>query len=181
MLTIHVQLCKWFIVKYHCWCTIIHNVFDSGDLNTISSVQNYLKCGDYMREESLRQTFIACKPLVLDFCSHLRYRVESTGAIVTLNSSVSLIFYYCSRLPSDGYECTTFTSFLLLYLLLLSLTKPYFLLCRYFKPTPRCTIDKDLGSCTLYLPKSCPLSPLTVQCEMRIAEFSMSCGMQETS
>ncbi|KAK1273867.1 hypothetical protein QJS04_geneDACA021904 [Acorus gramineus] len=31
-----------------------------------------------------------------------RYRVESTGATVTLSSSVQLIYFYCSRLPSDS-------------------------------------------------------------------------------
>ena len=29
--------------------------------------------------------------------------------------------------------------------------------CRYFKPNPRCVIDKETGTCTLQLPKSSPL------------------------
>ncbi|CAM8924446.1 unnamed protein product [Rhodiola kirilowii] len=107
----------------------------SGDKNTISRVKNYLECGERMKEESLRHASIACKPLEIDSYSHLVYRVESTGAIVNLNSCISLIYYYCSRLPSDGY----------------------------FKPTPRCKIDKNLGTCILYLPMSCPLASISVQ------------------
>ncbi|KAL0382577.1 UNVERIFIED_CONTAM: Endoribonuclease Dicer2 [Sesamum calycinum] len=36
---------------------------------------------------------------------------------------------------------------------------------RYFKPYPRCTINKELGSCTLHLPSSCPVQTITVQGE----------------
>uniref|UniRef100_A0A7N0TZE9 Uncharacterized protein n=1 Tax=Kalanchoe fedtschenkoi TaxID=63787 RepID=A0A7N0TZE9_KALFE len=114
----------------------------SGDLNTISCVQNYLTCGDVMREESLRHASIACKPLQIDSDSDMMYRVESTGAIVSLNSSISLIYHYCSRLPSDSY----------------------------FKPTPRFKINKELGTCTLYLPKSCPLEPISVKSDASIVK-----------
>lgn len=29
------------------------------------------------------------------------YQVESTGAVVSLNSAVGLVHFYCSQLPSD--------------------------------------------------------------------------------
>jgi endoribonuclease Dicer len=32
------------------------------------------------------------------------YQVESTGAVVSLNSAVGLIHFYCSQLPSDRYK-----------------------------------------------------------------------------
>jgi endoribonuclease Dicer len=32
------------------------------------------------------------------------YQVESTGAVVSLNSAVGLIHFYCSQLPSDRYR-----------------------------------------------------------------------------
>lgn len=35
--------------------------------------------------------------------------------------------------------------------------------CRYFKPSPRCVIDKEMEICTLYLPKSCPIQIVQVQ------------------
>lgn len=38
-----------------------------------------------------------------------------------------------------------------------------FVFSRYFKPTPRCVIDKEKGVCTLYLPKSCPIQTVCVQ------------------
>lgn len=34
------------------------------------------------------------------------YQVESTGAVVSLNSAVGLIHFYCSQLPSD--RCSYF-------------------------------------------------------------------------
>lgn len=37
------------------------------------------------------------------------YQVESTGAVVSLNSAVGLIHFYCSQLPSDRcYFCFLF-------------------------------------------------------------------------
>ncbi|KAK8484509.1 hypothetical protein V6N11_021492 [Hibiscus sabdariffa] len=44
-------------------------------------------------------------------------RLKGTGACMTLSSSVGLLSFYCSRLPSDGY----------------------------FKPSPRFLIDKQMG------------------------------------
>ncbi|MQL91413.1 hypothetical protein Taro_024009 [Colocasia esculenta] len=107
----------------------------SEDSSTLARVRNYLHSGDIMREESLRQASFPCAPLNTQMSGEEFYRVETTGAIVTLCSSISLIYFYCSRLPSDGY----------------------------FKPFPRFIIDKDLNSCTLYLPKCCPLSSVQVE------------------
>lgn len=32
------------------------------------------------------------------------YQVESTGAVVSLNSAVGLVHFYCSQLPSDRLD-----------------------------------------------------------------------------
>jgi len=41
--------------------------------------------------------------------------------------------------------------------------------CRYFKPNPRCVIDKETGTCTLQLPKSSPLQGIiSVQGDRKI-------------
>ncbi|KAL3323675.1 hypothetical protein AABB24_038037 [Solanum stoloniferum] len=99
-----------------------------GDDATLTRMQNYMDSGEIMRQESLRHASIPCSPhdeLYDEPC----YKVESTGAVVTLSSSVSLLNFYCSRLPSDGY----------------------------FKPNPTCVIDEETGTCTLQLPKSSPL------------------------
>ncbi|XP_021282374.1 endoribonuclease Dicer homolog 2 isoform X1 [Herrania umbratica] len=107
----------------------------SGDFFTHSRLKNYLASGDIMRKESLCHASHACSPLRNHLYEEEVYRVASTGACVTLSSSVGLIHFYCSRLTADGY----------------------------FKPTPRCVIDKEKGVCTLYLPKSCPIQTVCVQ------------------
>ncbi|KAK3023834.1 hypothetical protein RJ639_044551, partial [Escallonia herrerae] len=107
----------------------------SGDSSTLSRVKNYLSSGDAMRKESLRHASLPCEPVRRNLYSEIFYEVEGTGAKVTLSSSVALIYFYCSRLPSDGY----------------------------FKPSPRCDIDRELETCTLFFPKSCPLSRVSVQ------------------
>ncbi|KAH0777655.1 hypothetical protein KY290_009066 [Solanum tuberosum] len=100
-----------------------------GDDPTLTRMQNYMASGEIMRQESLRHASIPCSPLDDELYDEPCYKVESTGAVVTLSSSSSLLYFYCSRLPSDGY----------------------------FKPNPRCVIDKETGTCTLQLPKSSPL------------------------
>ncbi|KAK1360665.1 hypothetical protein POM88_045139 [Heracleum sosnowskyi] len=57
-----------------------------------------------MRQESLRHAAVPCQPLDTEIYNEEFYQVDTTGAIVTLSSSVSLIYFYCSRLPSDGYN-----------------------------------------------------------------------------
>jgi endoribonuclease Dicer len=99
----------------------------------------YLSGGKRMREESLDHSLVPCPPLPDDSDEPL-FRVESTGATVTLSSSVSLIYHYCSRLPSD----------------------------EYFKPAPRFDVNKDQGSCTLYLPKSCPVKEVKAEANNKV-------------
>ena len=72
-------------------------------MNTQSRLKKYLASGDIMRKESLRHASLPCVPLESDLQDGDFYCVESTGAIVTLSSSISLIYFYCSRLPADGY------------------------------------------------------------------------------
>ncbi|KAK6786604.1 hypothetical protein RDI58_015129 [Solanum bulbocastanum] len=115
----------------------------SGDDSTLTRMHNYMASGEIMRQESLRHASIPCSPLDDELYDEPCYKVQSTGAIVTLSSSVSLLYLYCSRLPSDGY----------------------------FKPNPRCVIDKETGTCTLQLPKSCPLQRIiSVQGNSKISK-----------
>ncbi|XP_073037868.1 endoribonuclease Dicer homolog 2-like [Primulina eburnea] len=101
---------------------------ESGNVSALAQVKKYLASGTIIRSECLSHSDLPCEPLGEKY-SEPCYKVESTGAIVTLSSSVSLLYFYCSRLPSDGY----------------------------FKPYPRWNIRKELGSCTLLLPNSCPI------------------------
>lgn len=107
----------------------------SDDSSARMKVINYLKSGHIMREESLQQALLPCKPLRSEMYDEEFYCVETTGAKVTLSSSVSLIYFYCSRLPSD----------------------------RYFKPVPRFVFNKESNICILHLPRSCPLHSLVVE------------------
>ncbi|KAG6758162.1 hypothetical protein POTOM_038498 [Populus tomentosa] len=105
------------------------------DSTTHSRLENYLSSSEIMRRESLRRSATSCSPPQSELYEDEFYSVEGTGAVVTLSSSVSLIHFYCSRLPSDGY----------------------------FKPAPRCIIDKEKETCTLHLPKSSPIQNICVQ------------------
>nr|AUH15438.1 dicer-like 2 protein [Dimocarpus longan] len=104
-------------------------IVKTGDNTTLSRLKGYLDSGNMMRMESLRLASLDCLPMESNMDDEVFYQVESTEAIVTLSSSVGLIYFYCSRLPSDCY----------------------------FKPAPRCVFDKEMETFTLYLPKSCPL------------------------
>lgn len=130
----------------------------SGDHNTQSRLKNYLASGEIMRKESLRHASLPCEPLDSDLQEGDFYCVESTGAIITLSSSINLIYFYCSRLPSDGSVLFAF----FLYFPYFMTPRPLFLFTfyfyflnfnSYFKPTPRWEINTG----TLYLPKSCPI------------------------
>ncbi|XP_047256670.1 endoribonuclease Dicer homolog 2-like [Capsicum annuum] len=107
----------------------------SGDTSTRTRMQKFKASGEIMRQESLRHASIPCSPLDDELYDEPYYEVERTGAIVTLSSSVSLLHFYCSRLPSDGY----------------------------FKPNPRFVIDKETAAYTLQLPISCPLRSISVK------------------
>lgn len=106
-----------------------------GDTHEYSRVNNYLSSGHIMREESLRHSSLPCAPPNSGMYDEEFYLVQTTRALVSLSSSVDLIYYYCSKLPSDGY----------------------------FKPTPRFIIDDAFKMCTLHLPNSCPLQTICVE------------------
>ncbi|CAA0826798.1 Endoribonuclease Dicer homolog 1 [Striga hermonthica] len=67
------------------------------------------------------------------------YQVESTGAVVSLNSAVGLIHFYCSQLPSDRY----------------SILHPEFIMERHEKPG-----SPTEYSCKLQLPCNAPFEEL---------------------
>jgi endoribonuclease Dicer len=71
------------------------------DLETRTQLEKYLAGIDIMRKASLQHASLPCSPLQSDVNDEEVYSVESTGATVTLSSSVALIYFYCSRLPSD--------------------------------------------------------------------------------
>ena len=90
------MVCYWYLVP-----AFDNLKFYSGDGATESRLKKYLASGDIMRKESLLHASLPCSPLKCDSNDEEFYCVQSTGAIVTLTSSVELIYFYCSRLPSD--------------------------------------------------------------------------------
>uniref|UniRef100_A0A8I6Y5Y1 Uncharacterized protein n=2 Tax=Hordeum vulgare subsp. vulgare TaxID=112509 RepID=A0A8I6Y5Y1_HORVV len=109
-----------------------------GDAEALSKTVKFLASGQMMREASLKLASTMCQPLENTLLQGEYYRVESTGATVTMNSSVQLIYFFCSKLPSD----------------------------EYFTPLPRFIIDKELRTCTLYLPNSSPVQTVNAEGEV---------------
>lgn len=89
----------------------------SGDNETLERVNNYLMSGKIMRDESLRHASEPCEPLDNDVFNQPVCNVESTGASLSLSSSISMVYFYCSRLPSDGFAVNSWMLLSLLYLL----------------------------------------------------------------
>ncbi|KAF6137646.1 hypothetical protein GIB67_030538 [Kingdonia uniflora] len=83
------------------------------------------------------------------------YQVESTGALVSLNSAVGLVHFYCSQLPSDRY----------------SILRPDFIMKSHEKPGS-CTSY----SCKLQLPCNAPFEELEgpVCSSQRLAQQAVS-------
>ncbi|XP_047176207.1 endoribonuclease Dicer homolog 2-like [Vigna umbellata] len=149
---------------------------ERGDSATRSRLEKYLASVDIMRKESLRHSSLPCDSFEADEFDKEAYHVASTGAIANLSSSISLIYFYCSRLPADGLVSSLLPPWLfflhfknLRYTFFLHHCFPHCKSCsfsfipldyslRYFKPTPRW--DKETG--TLCLPKSCPLQSIRV-------------------
>ncbi|GJX71797.1 endoribonuclease Dicer homolog 2 [Tanacetum coccineum] len=112
----------------------------SGDVETQDKVNNYLISGQIMRDASLSHAAEPCEPPNSAIFNEPVYRVESTGASLSLSSSISMVYFYCSRLPSDGH----------------------------FKPYPTFVIDKEARTCYIYFPKNCPLPSVYVECNPKM-------------
>ncbi|KAG8503299.1 hypothetical protein CXB51_001265 [Gossypium anomalum] len=113
-------------------CSFIQSRGRARMQNSDYLLMNYLTSGDVMRKESLCHASDPCSPLSNDLCDEEFYHVASTGAFMTLSSSVGLIYFYCSRLPADGVLLS-----LCPWLNALTSFRCLFVLFRYFKPTLR--------------------------------------------
>ncbi|KAH0775686.1 hypothetical protein KY290_007097 [Solanum tuberosum] len=93
-----VQSCN-LIIRFDPSATVCSYIQSLGRARMQNS--DFLLMWEMMQQESLRHASIPCSPLDDEMYDEPCDKVESTGAIVTLNSSVSLLYFYCSRLPSD--------------------------------------------------------------------------------
>ena len=69
-------------------------------------MRNARNSEETLRKEAIERTDLShlkdtSRLISVDSVPGTVYQVESTGAVVSLNSSVGLIHFYCSQLPSD--------------------------------------------------------------------------------
>ncbi|KAM0858796.1 hypothetical protein ACQ4PT_047614 [Festuca glaucescens] len=107
-------------------------------------LRNCRNSEETLRKEAIERTDLthldgtpALNPI--DTSSDSMYQVESTGAVVSLNSAVGLVHFYCSQLPSDRY----------------SILRPEFFMQRHEKPGGSVEY-----SCKIQLPCNAPFEKL---------------------
>ncbi|XP_047089263.1 endoribonuclease Dicer homolog 1 [Lolium rigidum] len=107
-------------------------------------LRNCRNSEETLRKEAIERTDLthldgtpALNPI--DTSPDSMYQVESTGAVVSLNSAVGLVHFYCSQLPSDRY----------------SILRPEFFMQRHEKPGGSVEY-----SCKIQLPCNAPFEKL---------------------
>lgn len=71
-------------------------------------LRNARNSEEILRKEAIERTDLShikdiSRLISVDSSPGTVYQVESTGAVVSLNSSVGLVHFYCSQLPSDRF------------------------------------------------------------------------------
>lgn len=77
-----------------------------GNLSHEAFLRNARNSEETLRKEAIERTDLShlkdiSRLISVDTSPGTVYQVESTGAVVSLNSAVGLIHFYCSQLPSD--------------------------------------------------------------------------------
>ncbi|XP_047315679.1 endoribonuclease Dicer homolog 1 [Impatiens glandulifera] len=129
---------------------------ERGNLSHEAFLRNARNSEETLRKEAIERTDIShlkgsSRLMSVDTTPGTIYQVESTGAVVSLNSAVGLVHFYCSQLPSDKY----------------SILRPEFIMQRHEKsggPTEY--------SCRLQLPCNAPFEIIEgpVCSSMRLAQ-----------
>ncbi|MFS7909453.1 putative ribonuclease III post-transcriptional gene silencing PAZ-Argonaute family [Helianthus anomalus] len=129
---------------------------ERGNLSHEAFLRNARNSEETLRKEAIERTDLShlrdtSKLISIEPTHGTIYQVESTGAVVSLNSAVGLIHFYCSQLPSDRY----------------SILRPEFTMERHEKPE-----GPTEFSCRLQLPCNAPFERLEgpVCSSMRIAQ-----------
>lgn len=83
--------------------------FPRGNLSHAAFLRNARNSEETLRKEAIERTDLshvkdASRLISQEALLGTVYQVESTGAMVSLNSAVGLIHFYCSQLPSDRYD-----------------------------------------------------------------------------
>lgn len=95
------NVCGFFRAQIFCLVT-------RGNLSHEAFLRNARNSEETLRKEAIERTDLshlkdASRLISVDTSPGTVYQVESTGAVVSLNSAVGLIHFYCSQLPSDRY------------------------------------------------------------------------------
>lgn len=76
-----------------------------GNISHSAFLRNARNSEETLRKEAIERTDLShlkdSRLPAMDTAPGTVYQVESTGAVVSLNSAVGLIHFYCSQLPSD--------------------------------------------------------------------------------
>nr|AUH15437.1 dicer-like 1 protein [Dimocarpus longan] len=129
---------------------------ERGNLSHAAFLRNARNSEETLRKEAIERTDLShlkdtSRLISMDTAPGTVYQVESTGAVVSLNSAVGLIHFYCSQLPSDRY----------------SILRPEFIMEKHEKPG-----GLTEYSCKLQLPCNAPFEELEgpVCSSMRLAQ-----------
>ncbi|XP_065860011.1 endoribonuclease Dicer homolog 1 isoform X2 [Euphorbia lathyris] len=129
---------------------------ERGNLSHGAFLRNARNSEETLRREAIERTDLSqlkdpSRLISVDSVPGTVYQVESTGAVVSLNSAVGLIHFYCSQLPSDRY----------------SILRPEFIMEKHEKPG-----GPTEYSCKLQLPCNAPFEKLDgpICSSMRLAQ-----------
>ncbi|KAK7285717.1 hypothetical protein RJT34_20496 [Clitoria ternatea] len=129
---------------------------ERGNLSHEAFLRNARNSEETLRKEAIERTDLShlkdtSRLISVDTMPGTVYQVKSTGAVVSLNSAVGLIHFYCSQLPSDRY----------------SILRPEFIMERHEKPG-----GPTEYSCKLQLPCNAPFENLEgpICSSMRLAQ-----------
>ncbi|KAJ7963397.1 Dicer [Quillaja saponaria] len=129
---------------------------ERGNLSHEAFLRNARNSEETLRKEAIERTDLShlkdtSRLISVDTKPGAVYQVESTGAVVSLNSAVGLVHFYCSQLPTDRY----------------SILRPEFTMERHEKPG-----GPTEYSCKLQLPCNAPFENLEgpVHSSMRLAQ-----------
>lgn len=100
-------------------------IYYRGNLSHETFLRNARNSEETLRKEAIERTDLShLKDIqrlsTTDTLPGSVYQVQSTGAIVSLNSAVGLIHFYCSQLPSDRCLFHQFSSHIYLNFFILS-------------------------------------------------------------
>nr|ASZ84523.1 putative abnormal suspensor 1 [Juniperus phoenicea] len=84
-------------------------MLEKGNLSHEAFLRNARNSEETLRKEAIERTDLShlkdsSKLVSAETAPGAVYQVASTGAIVSLNSAVGLVHFYCSQLPSDRYS-----------------------------------------------------------------------------